>query len=92
MRRRIAPSPPRLPDYSLAITCPFGTALTRELVFALSEKRYRNRILPILYKPCDLRPLSWTLGGFQMIPFDRDFDTGAAALLKSWGMGYQGAT
>ena len=56
----------------------------RELVYALSDARYAERIVPVLYKQCDYRALSWTLGGFQMVSFLAGFDEGSRHLLKVW--------
>src|SRR5437867_5069624 len=44
----------------------------RELGYALSEKRYQDRIIPLLFQKCDLRALSWTLPQFQTIDFTED--------------------
>src|SRR6266852_4340512 len=44
----------------------------RELRYALIEKRYQNRIIPLLFKTCELRALSWTLPQFQSIDFTKD--------------------
>jgi hypothetical protein len=44
----------------------------RELKYALSEKRYQGRIIPLLFKKCDFRLLSWTLPQLQMIDFRQD--------------------
>src|SRR3954471_11612119 len=33
----------------------------RELLFALNDSRYADRIVPILYQPCDFAQLSWAL-------------------------------
>src|SRR5438034_11799644 len=33
----------------------------RELGYALIEKRLQGRIIPLLFKKCDIRALSWTL-------------------------------
>lgn len=60
----------------------------RELVFALSHAQYRERITPVLHRPCDHEALSWTLGGFQMIDFTEDFDLACRDLLRVWGLGY----
>ncbi len=35
----------------------------RELLRALNDPRYRDRIVPILYRDCETRKLSWTLVG-----------------------------
>ena len=53
-----------------------------ELIYALQQNRYRGRIVPILYKSCDINKLSWTLSGFQHIDFRKGFDKGIQALLS----------
>ena len=35
------------------------------------ERRFDNKIVPILYQPCDYEELSWTLSSFQMIDFGK---------------------
>jgi hypothetical protein len=64
----------------------------RELLFALQRKRYRQRIVPLLRRPCRYDQLSWTLDGMQRIDFSADFDEGCRALLKMWGIGYEPGT
>lgn len=56
----------------------------RELNYALNERRYRERIIPLVLKKCDVRGLSWTLPQFQMIDFTKDFGWGCEELLKIW--------
>ena len=56
----------------------------RELKYALSEKRYEKRILPLLFKPCDFRALSWTLPQFQFIDFATDYWRACDELLRVW--------
>jgi hypothetical protein len=58
----------------------------RELHFALEEKRYDNRIIPLLYKDCDSVPLSWALSQFQRIDLRKNFWKGCADLLRIWGI------
>jgi TIR domain-containing protein len=60
-----------------------------ELVFALNEKRYENRIIPCVVRKCDVNKLSWTLPSFQFIDFSKSFEQGVRALLKVWSIGYQ---
>ena len=60
----------------------------RELGFALNDPRYRDRIIPILYRDCEVRKLSWTLRGMQNVDFRKDFDSGCKDLLRIWGIGY----
>ncbi|MBM3240019.1 toll/interleukin-1 receptor domain-containing protein [Candidatus Poribacteria bacterium] len=33
----------------------------RELIFALQQNRFENRIVPLLYQDCDFESLSWVL-------------------------------
>lgn len=61
----------------------------RELLFSLNDDRYAGRIVPILYRPCDYRSLSWTLGALQMIDFTGIFEEGCRSLLRIWGIGYR---
>lgn len=63
----------------------------RELLFALSEERYSERIIPVLGKPCEYSRLSWALRGFQMVDFTGDFDVGCRQLLRVWGVEYKSA-
>ena len=56
----------------------------RELNYALIEKRYERRIIPLLFKKCDIRALSWTLPQFQVIDFTGDYWQACDALLRVW--------
>jgi hypothetical protein len=60
----------------------------RELGFALQQQRFENRIVLILYQPCDMARLSWVLPSFQIVRFQDDFDQGCRDLLRVWGLGY----
>ncbi|MBM3943023.1 MAG: toll/interleukin-1 receptor domain-containing protein [SAR202 cluster bacterium] len=61
----------------------------RELLFALQQNRFVDKIVPILNVPCEFLRLSWTLPIFQMIDFTREFDSGCQDLLRTWGRGYR---
>lgn len=61
----------------------------RELIFALQQNRFENRIIPLLYQTCDSERLSWVLPIFQTIDFRSSFDSGYRALLRIWGLGCQ---
>ncbi len=65
--------------------------MKRELLFALQDQRYTERIVPILYESCAYERLSWTFASFQMISFVDDFEDGCRELLRIWGLGYQPA-
>lgn len=61
----------------------------REVLFALNDERYAERIVPVLYQPCDHSQLSWVLSFSQFVDFTQSFDDGCRALLRMWGIGYQ---
>lgn len=60
----------------------------RELLYALNNDRYNERVVPVLYRTCDDEALSWTLPSFQRVDFTGDFEEGCRELLKVWGLGY----
>ena len=64
----------------------------RELLFALNQDRYNERIIPILRKPCEYGRLSWTLPEFQLVDFTGNFDLGCRQLLKIWEVDYKPPT
>ncbi len=64
----------------------------RELLFALNEGRYNERIIPLLRKPCEYSRLSWTLPEFQLVDFSGSFDVGCRQLLRIWKMEYKSRT
>lgn len=61
----------------------------REVLFALNDNRYAEKIVPLLYQPCDFNQLSWTLSLLQMVDFTQDFGDGCRDLLRIWGLGYK---
>ncbi|MBN3940053.1 MAG: toll/interleukin-1 receptor domain-containing protein [Nostoc sp.] len=61
----------------------------RELIFALQQNRFENKIIPIVYQDCDYEQLSWVLSSFQMINFQEAFEDGCRDILRIWGVGYQ---
>ena len=60
----------------------------RELLYALQQHQFENKIIPLLYQSCDYNRLSWTLSFFQMINFSRSFEYGCRELLRIWGIGF----
>jgi TIR domain len=62
-----------------------------ELLFALGESRYNERIIPLLLKPCHPARLSWTLSQFQFVDFTGSFEAGCKKLLHVWGRPFQPA-
>jgi TIR domain-containing protein len=61
----------------------------RELLYALNDLRYDNRIVPLLRRPCSYTDLSWTFGAIELVDFTTDFDEGCRCLLRVWGLGYE---
>jgi hypothetical protein len=59
-----------------------------ELMFALNNRRYKGKIVPLMLKPCRYTRLSWTLSAFQSIDFTQKKSDGYRALLKVWGLSY----
>ena len=79
-------------DWFLLVLSPHAVAsmwVKRELLFALQQDRFENRIIPILLQPCKFDQLSWVLPSFQIIDFEKPLDEGFRDLLKIWGLGYQ---
>ncbi len=59
-----------------------------EYMYALTRRQYRNRIVPLLLKPCDTHRFSWTVDAIQRVDFTGEFDDGCLDLLRVWGLGY----
>lgn len=59
-----------------------------ELIYALQASRYRERIIPILYRNCDKDALSWTLSAIEWIDFRGDFDEACEQLFQIWRLEY----
>lgn len=60
-----------------------------ELVYALNDKRFASRIIPILYRPCNPVNLSWTFQAVQAVDFTGDFPSGCRDLLRIWDLTFQ---
>jgi len=58
-------------------------------MFALTEKRYNESIVPVMLHACDNLRFSWTFASRQLVDFTEDFDAGCRALLRIWGIGYR---
>ncbi|MEX2303925.1 MAG: toll/interleukin-1 receptor domain-containing protein [Bryobacterales bacterium] len=58
----------------------------RELLYALQDDRYEEHILPLLYRPCDITTLSWTLAQFQAVDLTGEFAAGCRSLLRVWNL------
>lgn len=60
-----------------------------ELMFALNDRRYQGRVIPLLFKPCKYTKLSWTLSAFHIVDFTRKRADGYRGLLNVWGLSYK---
>jgi len=81
-------------DWFLIVLTPSSVRsqwVKRELLFALNEGRYNERIIPVLRTPCDYARLSWTLPAFQLVDFSGNFDVGCRQLLRMWDTDYKPA-
>jgi len=61
----------------------------RELSFALRQRRYHERIIPLLLKRCEAFDLSWTLDEFEFVDFTKEFAAGCRQLLRIWKIEYR---
>lgn len=78
-------------DWFLVILSPAAVKsmwVNRELAYALMQKRYEDRIVPVLLRDCEHEALSWTLATFQMVRFNTGFTAGCRELLRVWGLRY----
>ncbi|MEL6222623.1 MAG: toll/interleukin-1 receptor domain-containing protein [Cyanobacteria bacterium J06627_8] len=79
-------------DWFLVILSPSSVDsmwVKRELIFALQQKRFENKIVPILYQACNFERLSWVLPSFQVIDFQDEFEDSCGELLRLWDIEYQ---
>jgi hypothetical protein len=53
-----------------------------EVTHALIERRYRNRVIPLLFEDCNLRSLAWSIQSIQYIDFRSGWQRGIDRLLK----------
>ncbi len=51
---------------------------------ALRNDRFDDRIIPIIYRPCNIEQLSWTLPTLQSVTFTRGRDAGYRQLFRIW--------
>ena len=56
-----------------------------EITYALVDRRYRNRVIPLLFEDCNLRRLAWSLQVIQYIDFRNGWQPGSDQLLQRLG-------
>lgn len=60
----------------------------RELLFALQERRYDGRVVPLLFQPCEFKKLSWVLPSLEVVDFaSQSFEAACRDLLRIWSLG-----
>jgi len=77
-------------DWFLVLLSPDAVSskwVKRELLFALDNDRYERHIVPLRYRDCDFKQLSWTLEQSQMVDLCSEFMAGCRELLRIWGIG-----
>lgn len=75
-------------DWFLVLLTPSAISSTwvrREVAVALNDRRYDQRIVPLMYQSCDLGSLAW-LEQFHFVSFKDDFADGCRDLLRIWGL------
>ena len=76
-------------DWFLLILSPSAVKsmwVKRELFYALNQRRYQDRIVPVLLRECDYENLHWALAGFQMVKLSVGFTAASRELLRVWGL------
>jgi len=56
-----------------------------EVTYALVDRRYRNRVIPLLFENCSLKRLAWSLQSIQYIDFRNGWQPGSHQLLRRLG-------
>jgi hypothetical protein len=79
-------------DWFIVILSPSSVKsmwVKRELSYALNQKRYEDRIIPVLLRKCDYENLHWTLASFQLVKLTGNLASGYRELLRAWGLRYK---
>jgi hypothetical protein len=63
----------------------------REVQYVLEQRKYDQRITPVLLQSCDFEGLSWVLSSIQHIDLTEDDISSWQSLLRVWGLGYKAA-
>ena len=61
----------------------------REVLYALGDKRYEGKIVPLLCEKANLSKLSWFLPQIEYVDFRRDYHEGCRRLLQTWKKVYR---
>lgn len=59
-----------------------------ELSYALNHSRYDDHIMPVTIEDCDPEELSWTLGMFQRVCVNGNWDDAYTEIFRTWGIGF----
>ena len=58
--------------------------VNRELIYALSQNHYENRIAPLMLRNCNPETLSWVLSTIQILPKEKSVLAMVSALVALW--------
>ncbi|MBI2925103.1 MAG: toll/interleukin-1 receptor domain-containing protein [Verrucomicrobia bacterium] len=76
-------------DWFLVVLSPSAVKskwVGHEYFYALDDDRYAGRIVPVFYKRCNWKRLSWTLRRYQWVDFTKPYDLACRDLLRAWGL------
>ena len=76
-------------DWFLVVLSPDAVQskwVKHEYFYALNDDRYAERIVPVLFKECRWKRLSWTLSQFQRVDFRQEYQDACLELLRTWGI------
>lgn len=74
-------------DWFMVLLTPSATKsmwVKREVEYAMNQERFEGQIIPLNFKACDSKHLSWVLPQIQTIDFTKDFWHGWEKLLHIW--------
>jgi hypothetical protein len=80
-------------DWMIVILTPDAVRshwVSEEVGFALGEKRYRGRVIPLVLKKCEPKKVAWPLANIQNVPA-RPYKDALRQLLAIWGVTYRDA-
>jgi hypothetical protein len=60
--------------------------IKRELLFALYDRRFEDRIVPVVYRDGRWARPSWTLDAIQSVDFPKGFEAGWEGLSRLWAL------
>ncbi len=56
-----------------------------EVTYAVIDRRYRNKVIPLVFENCNLKRLAWSIQPVQYLDFRTGWQPGSDRLLKRLG-------